>query len=349
MRGVPFAFESLGAPIVLAPMAGGPSTVELAVAVGDAGGLGFLAAGYLPVDVVARQLDEIAAHSTRPFGLNIFSPPAPATAESDEAVDHYRMVLEPLAGDAAVALGEPRWDDDAYAAKVALAAERRVPVVSFTFGCPTAEVIDRLHAAGSSVWVTVTDGAEALAAAEFGADVLVAQGAEAGGHRGSFLDDDDNPHPLAELLAEVGHLVPDLPVVAAGGIMDGAGIAAVLAQGAAAAQLGTAFLRCPEAGTNIVARAAVGSDTPTVLTRAFTGRLARAIANRWTAGAGAEAPSAYPQVHHLTAPLRAHGRAADDIDLVNVFAGTNHSRSRAMPAADLVRALHQESGAENEP
>jgi nitronate monooxygenase len=203
------------------------------------------------------------------------------------------------------------------------------------------------------VWVTVTDGAEALTAAEVGADALVAQGAEAGGHRGSFLDDDDEPHPLAELLAEVRRLVPDLPVIAAGGIMDGAGIAAALAQGAIAAQLGTAFLRCPEAGTNAVARSVVGTDAPTVLTRAFTGRLARAVGTTWTAGVGRQAPSAYPQVHHLTAPLRAHGRATGDVNLVNVFAGTNHAQSRELAAAELTRALAaeltQQSGAEDEP
>jgi nitronate monooxygenase len=346
VSGVPFAFDRLDVPVVLAPMAGGPSTVELAVAVSEAGGLGFLAAGYLPADIVARQLADLAERTSRPFGVNIFSPPAPETAATAEAIEHYRMVVEPLAGAVGVALGEPRWDDDGYAAKVELAVERHVPVVSFTFGCPTADVIDVLHRAGCSVWVTVTDAAEALAAAELGVDVLVAQGAEAGGHRGSFLDDDDDPHPLAELLAEVRHLVPDLPMVAAGGIMDGAGIAAGLRQGAVAAQLGTAFLRCPEAGTNAVARAAVGTDAPTVLTRAFTGRLARGIATTWTAGVGQEAPSAYPQVHHLTVPLRAHGRAAGDLNLVNVFAGANHSRSRGdLPAADLVRSLHQESRA----
>jgi nitronate monooxygenase len=349
MSGVPFDFDGLDVPIVLAPMAGGPSTVDLAVAVGEAGGLGFLAAGYLAVDAVGEQLAQLTARTSRPCGLNIFSPPEPSTPATVEAVEHYRMVIEPLAGAAGVALGEPRSDDDGYAAKVQLAADRRVPVVSFTFGCPTLDVVDRLHGAGCSVWVTVTDAAEALAAAELGVDVLVAQGAEAGGHRGSFLDDDDDPHPLAELLAEVRHIVPDLPLVAAGGIMDGAGIAAVLRQGAVAAQLGTAFLRCPEAGTNAVARAAVGTDLPTVLSRAFTGRLARGIANTWTAGAGQEAPSAYPQVHHLTSPLRGHGRAAGDLNLVNVFAGTNHARARELPAAELVRLLLQESGAENEP
>jgi nitronate monooxygenase len=345
MSGVPFDFDRLSVPVVLAPMAGGPSTVDLAAAVSDAGGLGFLAAGYLPVETVAEQLAELSNRTSRPWGLNIFSPPAPEMPATVDAVEHYRMVIEPLSGAAGVALGEARWDDDGYDAKVALAAQRHVPVVSFTFGCPTADVVDRLHGAGCSVWVTVTDAAEALAAAELGVDVLVAQGAEAGGHRGSFLDDDDDPYPLTELLTEVRHLVPDLPLVAAGGIMDGAGIATVLRQGAVAAQLGTAFLRCPEAATNAVARAAVGTDAPTALSRAFTGRLARGIVNTWTAGVGQEAPSAYPQVHHLTSPLRAHGRAAGDIDLVNVFAGTNHRRSRELPAADLVRALHQESRA----
>lgn len=345
MPGVPFDIRRLETPVVLAPMAGGPSTPDLAIAVSEAGGLGFLAAGYLAVDAIDRHVADVARRTSRPFGLNIFCPPAPATPATEAAVARYRVALEPLADIAGLALGGPRWDDDAYAAKLALAARRRVPVVSFTFGCPTSDDVDRLHRAGCRVWVTVTDPAEAVLAAEAGADALVAQGAEAGGHRGSFLDDDEEPRPLATLLGELRHVVGDLPLVAAGGIMDGAGIAAVLGRGAVAAQLGTAFLRCPEAGTNAVARAAVGTDAPTVLTRAFTGRLARAIATTWTAGAGSEAPSAYPQVHHLTAPLRAHGRAVGDLNLVNVFAGTNHGRSRGLPAADVIRALRHESRA----
>ena len=135
---------------------------------------------------------------------------------------------------------------------------------------------------------------------------------------------------------------PTVPIVATGGLMTGGDIADVLAAGAAAAQLGTAFLRCPEAGTSDVHRRALGEATDTVLTRAFTGRMARGIANAWTEGVGRDAPSAYPGIHHITAGLRAHGRAVGDPDLVNLWAGTGHRQSRDLAAGDLMAALAAE-------
>jgi nitronate monooxygenase len=165
----------------------------------------------------------------------------------------------------------------------------------------------------------------------------VAQGAEAGAHRGSFTDGDGEPLPLAALLPLA--LATGVPVVAAGGLMTAADVAASLAAGASAAQLGTAFLLCPEAGTTAVHRQAIVRGGPTTLTRAFTGRRARGIVNRWIETVGDAAPSAYPEVHHLTAPLRAHGRAAGDPDLVNLWAGTGHHLAQEMPAASLVAEL----------
>jgi nitronate monooxygenase len=215
-------------------------------------------------------------------------------------------------------------------------------VVSFTFGCPTVTVIERLRRAGIRVWVTVTDVEEATTAAGRGVDALVVQGAQAGGHRGSFDDDDDEPSPLRDLLVAVHGALPAVPIVATGGLMTGGDIADVLAAGAAAAQFGTAFLRCPEAGTSEVHRRALRGATGTVLTRAFTGRLARGIANAWTEGVGRDAPSAYPDVHHITAGLRAHGRVVGDPDLVNLWAGTGHRHSRDLSAGDLVAALAAE-------
>ncbi|HEX7133157.1 MAG TPA: nitronate monooxygenase [Iamia sp.] len=328
--------DRLAVPVVLAPMAGGPSTPELATAVTEAGGLGFLAAGYLGPDRVAAEVAEVRRRTDGPLGVNLFSPPAPLGPGAAEAVAAYADRLAPRAARHGVTLGPPRHDDDGFAAKVALLRQAPVDVVSFTFGPPPAEVVDDLHAAGIEVWSTVTDRAEAAEVIVRGVDVLVAQGAEAGGHQGSTLDDDRPPHPVLDLVAAVAGL--GRPVVAAGGIVDGADLAAALAAGAGAGQVGTAFLLCPEAGTSPVHRAAVARGGPTVLTRAFTGRRARGLANGWTREV-VDAPVAYPDVHHLTAPLRAHGRAVGDPDLVNLWAGTGVDRVVAAPAASVVAAL----------
>jgi nitronate monooxygenase len=191
------------------------------------------------------------------------------------------------------------------------------------------------------MWATVTSPTEAREAAALGMDGLVAQGAEAGGHRGGANDDPDEAIGLLALLQLVRAAVP-LPLVAAGGIMTGAAVAAVLALGARAAALGTAFLDCPEAGTAPVHRLALRSEAATALTRAFTGRTARGINNRFLREHSAAAPRAYPEVHHLTAPLRAAGRTAGDADLVNLWAGQAYPLLRALPARELVGVLAAE-------
>jgi nitronate monooxygenase len=185
--------------------------------------------------------------------------------------------------------------------------------------------------------VTVTSVPDAVAAAERGADVVVAQGLEAGGHRGGLTDDLADQHPLAELVPLVRAACP-IPVVATGGIMTGDDAAAALALGAHGVALGTAFLDCPEAGTYDVHRAALRSGEPTELTRAFTGRTARGIRNRFMAEY-ADAPAAYPEVHFVTAPIRAAARATGDGELVNLWAGTAYARARREPAGDVVRRI----------
>jgi nitronate monooxygenase len=334
--------DDLGTPIVLAPLAGGPSTPELAAAVSAAGGLGFLAAGYRTAPQLAEALDRLATLTTRPYGVNLFVPGAPSGPQRWAG---YVSLLAEEARRYGVDLGQPRFDDDGWADKLTLVQDRRVPVVSFTFGCPDEPVVRRLQASGSEVWVTVTTPAEAAQARAAGADVLVAQGVEAGGHRGSFTDtedpDDYTVLALVQLLTSAG----TTPVVAAGGIGTGAGVAAVLCAGARAAQVGTAFLACPEAGTAPVHRDALATPTSTALTRAFTGRLARGIRNRFMAGYGGRAPIAYPELHHVTSPLRAAGRASGDPDVVNLWAGQVHPLVRPLPAADLVRTLTAEARA----
>jgi nitronate monooxygenase len=332
-----FEPSDLALPIVQAPMAGGISTPALAAAVCRAGGLGFLAAGYREPKAVGDEVAELRGLTDRPFGLNLF---APAGSPADpEAVTRYAARISPEGE-----LGEPRYDDDRFEAKLALAAELAVPVVSTTFGTPSATQVEALRAAGCAVWVTVTTPAEAELAIAVGADALVLQGFEAGGHRGSFDDCDPQDFGLLALLRLVAGTT-GLPLVASGGLFDGAGIAAVLTAGAAAAQLGTAFMLCPEAATSPAHRAAIESDAPTDVTRAFTGRRARGIVNRFMREHEDAAPSAYPEIHHLTQPLRRVARESGDPDRLHLWAGQAHARSRAVPAARLIEDLAAEIAA----
>lgn len=331
--------DRLARPVVLAPMAGGPSTPELALAVDRAGGLGFLAGAYLTPAALREAIARVRAGGIGPFGVNLFVP-GPRTVPRAE-LGAYAARLRPEAERYGTELGPPRdHDDDGWDAKLDLLVAERVPVASFTFGCPPPPVIRRLHAAGSEVWVTVNRTDEAEAAAAAGADVVVAQGIEAGGHQGGWLGGAAAPEGTG-LLALIG-LVREragLPVVAAGGIADGAAVAAVLAAGARAAQVGTAFLCSPEAGTHPVYREALLAGGPTALTRAFTGRWARGLRNRFIDEHGPHAPGAFPAVHHITAPLRAAARAAGDPGAMSLWAGQAVDRIAPRPAAEIVADL----------
>lgn len=326
--------EELAEPVVQAPMAGGGSTPELVAAVSNAGGLGFLAAGYLTADAVRTQLAKTRELTDRPFGLNVFVPET--TTVDDAAVAGYAERLAAEAAKYGVPLGEPTGgDDDDWADKLAVLAEVRVPVVSFTFGCPTAEVIAEVKRHGTEVLVTVTSAAEARQAVAVGADGLVVQGQEAGAHRGSFANEGIDHTGLIPLLRKVSS-VADVPLVATGGLSSGADVAAVLVAGASAAQLGTMFLPCPESGANPLHLAALAAgDTSTEVTRAFTGRPARGLANRFLLAHSAAAPPAYPQVHQLTRDLRRAG----DPQAMSLWAGQAYEFARPLPAAALVREL----------
>ncbi|MCU1398914.1 MAG: 2-nitropropane dioxygenase [Acidimicrobiales bacterium] len=335
-----------GRSIVQAPMAGGPSTIELAAAVSAAGGLGFLAAGYLSADALDEQIAATRELTTEPFGVNIFAPVRTPALRS--VVAAYAERIAPLAQAAGVAPGAPRFDDDHFDDKLIVVTRAKPAVVSFVFGCPDPGTIAELRARSIEVWVTVTSADEAQVAVLAGADAIVVQGAEAGGHRGSFADTDDSPLELIPMLDAVRVRLGELPVrslrcgVAAGGLHSGSQIAQAIAAGADAAQLGTAFMLTPEAATTPAHREALASSRSTTLTRAFTGRLARGIANAWTDAIGVDAPSAYPEIHHLTSPLRAHGRAIGDSNLFNLWAGIGHEQARARPAAEVVARLTTE-------
>jgi nitronate monooxygenase len=320
-------------PIVGAPLAGGPSTPALAAAVSEAGGLGFLAAGYKTASAVQAELDELRTLTTRPFGLNLFYPVREDVDESAIAAYAERMQAE---GERyGVAPGEPRWTDDDWDAKLEVAAREQPSVVSFTFGCPERDTVNSLQKAGCRVWCTVTSTAEAAQAAAAGVDALVVQGAEAGGHQGSFHDRDGEPRPLFPLLDEIQRAT-ELPLIASGGIATGGAVRAALDAGAVAAQVGSALLLADEAGTSTAHREALRHEGTTQLTRAFTGRRARSIVNRFMRDHDAFAPRGYPELHYLTAPIRAAARNLGDPDAINLWAGTAYREAREESASELV-------------
>jgi nitronate monooxygenase len=330
--------SSLARPVVAAPMAGGPSTPRLAAAVSNAGGLGFLAAGMLPPERMAAQVHEVRELTRHAFGVNLF---LPGDASVDPtAVARYAERLAAEARRWEVRLGDPVGGDDQYPAKLAWLLAHPVPVVSFVFGLPDAGTVATLHNRGSEVWATVNHPDAAAEAADRGVDAIVVQGTEAGAHRGGARDGDDYAVlPLLRLAAARC----TVPLVAAGGIADGSALAAVLAAGASAAQLGTAFLRCPEAGTLPAHRAAVASAADTALTRAFTGRRARAVVNDFLRRYDSAAPRAYPHVLNLVRPVLAAARAAGDTTTVNLWAGQSHALARDLPAAHIVEELCREA------
>lgn len=325
-------------PVLAAPMAGGLSTPKLVAAAAAAGSVGFVPAGYRSAAQLADDLGATRA-LTDTFGVNLFVPERQPPDRA--AVLAYRELLAPEAERLGFELPEIRWsDDEDWAAKIALLTSDPVPWVSFTFGLPDGSDADRLRAAGSRLLATVTSVDEARAAEAVGVDGLVVQSSAAGGHRGTF-DQGGTPDaaPLPDLVtAIVG--ATRLPVVAAGGVATADDVKRALAAGAEAVQVGTALLLADEAGTKPTHRRALtrpGARTATM--RAFTGRLARGISNRFSETYDGWAPVGYPAVHHLTAPMRRWAAEHGDADHLHLWAGTGHHAVRPGPAAELLRAL----------
>ncbi|MGW9025126.1 nitronate monooxygenase [Streptomyces sp. NPDC055722] len=321
-------------PILAAPMAGGPSTPALVIAAARAGGLGFLGAGYKTPQALAEQIEAVRAEGV-PFGVNVFAP-NPVPISGDDYRDYVRAIRSEAARyGLSLPDGDPVEDDDHWTDKIDLLVANPVPVVSFTFGLPDRSVVAKLRKAGSTVVQTVTSADEARLAAEAGVDAVAVQASAAGGHSGTFTPAQlPPPTPLPQLVAQVCSAVP-LPVIAAGGIAQSGDVADVLRAGAEAAAVGTALLRTDESGASAPHKAALADpafDT-TVITRAFTGRPARALRNYFVDHYDDIAPAGYPALHHLTSPLRKAAAAAGDTRLIHLWAGTGHRHARTEPAA----------------
>ncbi|VVE40022.1 2-nitropropane dioxygenase [Pandoraea eparura] len=347
--------ERLGllTPIIQAPMAG-TSTPGLAAAVSNAGGLGSIGVAAMPVDAARKAIHDTRALTHKPFNVNVFChAPATLDAARDAAWLAY-LAPEFARFDAAppATLSEIYKSFVADGAMFAMLLEERPAVVSFHFGLPSQDKIDALHAAGILLFATATNLAEARAIEAAGIDAIVAQGYEAGGHRGRFEDlgdrvptDDEQLGTLALVRLTVTHT--SVPVIAAGGIMDGAGIAAVLALGAQAAQLGTAFVACPESSADAAYRERLTGGNPprTALIRAISGRPARGFVNRlYALEQPAERPDlpAYPVTYDAGKALNAAAKAKGNSDYAAQWAGQAAPLARAMPAAELLGVLRAE-------
>jgi nitronate monooxygenase len=336
------AAELLGVryPIVQAPM-GGATTAELVASVSNAGALGAFGAARTDPEELRGTIRRIRELTDRPFGVNVFAwPPFDAEADATAALAALRPLYEEVGVEPPTEVRAPFDPPALLEQQLAVVAEERVPVFSFTFGIPPLEDV---RAAGAVIAGTATTPDEAVALAEAGVDLVIAQGSEAGGHRGTFLHGfDDALIGSFALLPAVVDAV-DVPVLAAGGIMDGRAIAAALALGADGAQVGTAFLSCPESGLAELERQVLRSGRPTTLTDRLTGRPARAIRTRLADELADSAPLPFPLQAVATGPVM---RAASDQgreDLALVLAGQGAARGRILPAADLVAALVAET------
>jgi nitronate monooxygenase len=339
--------DSLPIPIVQAPMVGAADN-RLAIAVARAGGLGTLTLAATPPDEIAATVAAARAQVDRPIAANLFvNPPAdPAAATIDAALARLKPWYDQLG--APLPEHPNRFAPD-FAAQFAAVVRAAPAMASFTFGVLARAQVEALQQAGTYVVGTANTVAEARAWAEVGADGVCVQGAEAGGHRGAFLADVEES--LVGTLALTATVVAavDLPVIAAGGIMDGRGVAAVLALGAKAAQMGTAFLLTDQATTSAPWRRAIAQapDDPTRLTRAFSGRFARGIENRFMREMRAverDVP-AYPVQNRLTQPLRAAAAAAGDAEMLSLWAGQAVKLAGPGDAETLVRRWWSEAQA----
>ena len=333
-------------PIIQAPMAGGPSTPELTAAVSNAGGLGSFAGGYLAPEAIRDAIRRIRALTSRPFAVNLFAPVPAGLPPSGDDVDRARRAVAPFRAEVGLPDAGPPGPLPSFEEELRVVIEERVAAFSFTFGALSPEDVAALGRSGALVMGTATSVREARALEAAGCQALIAQGGEAGGHRGTFLGPPERG--LAGTLALLPQIVDavTVPVVAAGGIMDGRGIAAAFALGAQAASLGTAFLACPESGAARAYNEALlvrADDDPTTLTRAFSGRLARGLRNRFTDSMVAAPLLPFPLQNALTADMRREAGKAGKADLLSLWAGQGAPLARARPAAELVRDLVRET------
>ena len=331
-------------PIIQAPLAGGGDTPELVAAVSNAGGLGFIGAAYLSPDQIAEVARAVKSKTTRPFGINLFVPSEPPTASISPDIA-LRRIAPYFAELGLPAPSFPSSPSFTFSDQLAAALETGASAFSFTFGLLPSDATQALKQKKIFVMGTATTVNEAIELEQSGVDAVVAQGSEAGGHRGTFQGD-----PNASLIGTIS-LVPQVvdavrvPVIASGGIMDGRGVSAALSIGASAVQLGTAFLTCDESGIPDAYRAAIfnAREDQTRVTRAFSGRAARGIVNRFMTevepGGNQDAIVPFPLQNALTRPLRTAAAKNGRAEFLSLWAGQGVRMARRQSAAELVARL----------
>lgn len=329
-------------PIIEAPMAGGPSTPELVAAVSNAGALGSLGSAYSTPEQITSDIKKVRSLTEKPFNVNLFAGGYALESQVDAAPMlallaeiHEALHLPPPS--------LPAWPKNPFAEQLQAILEARPAVFSFTLGIPEPHAMARLKTAGIASFGTATTVEEGKMLEASGVTAIVAQGAEAGSHRGTFAGPFESAMiPTLELVRSL-HAAVSTPIIASGGLMDGRDIADALARGASAAQLGTAFLTCPEAGTSEPYRRAIlaaRADT-TLITRAFSGRPARALLNTFIARLEGKEKIIlpFPLQNALTRPMRSASAKLGESGYLSLFVGQGVTRARALPAAELIQRL----------
>ncbi|WLR51028.1 nitronate monooxygenase [Bacillus tianshenii] len=339
--------EKLGVnyPIIQAPMAGGMTTSELVAAVSNAGGLGNIGAGYMSADAIREQIRDVKKLTDKPFGINLFIAETPEVI--DQEVETVFEYMKPLRDELNMQENVPKIDvASKFEQQLQVLLDEGIAVCSFTFGLPPKEAVDQLKEQGTYVIGTATTVEEAIQVERLGLDAVVVQGSEAGGHRGNFLrSTSESLVGLMSLVPQVADAV-SIPVIAAGGIMDGRGVSAALCLGAKGAQLGTAFLTCKESGAKPVHKQAIleAEEVEPVLTTAFSGKHARGIQNRFITYmedfAGNVPP--YPIQNTLTKGIRKESGSQSNKEYMSLWSGQSPRLAKDVTASELIAEIMKE-------
>ncbi|MFD3447541.1 NAD(P)H-dependent flavin oxidoreductase [Microbacteriaceae bacterium 4G12] len=335
-------------PIFQAGMAGGSTTPELVAAVSNAGGLGTLGAGYMSPEQMREAIRSVRRQTDQPFAVNLLL--TKTVDINRNTLDYARQLLQPVEQKLGITSSSEELMIGTYQDQLEVILEEKVPVCSFAFDMPCVEEIQRLKENGTVIIGTATNVQEGKAWANIGADIIVGQGSEAGGHRGTFIGSvQSSMIGTMALIPQLVDAFSHIPIVAAGGIMDGRGIAASLALGAEGVQLGTAFLTCEESGAHAIHKKEIiaSNDQSTTLTRAFSGKYARGLCNDFMTEFQQherELPD-YPILHVLTKEIRQAAAKQQNKEYMSLWAGQASPLARVQPAAMLIKQLVAETDA----